>query len=202
MNSDTRVVAVFDFDHTLINRDSLVPFLFYAKGFKKSTLYLLALMPVFISFLMGIASRQEVKERILTLFFKGMSMEQLQALGNRYAEEKLDSFLKPEAMDRLKWHQSQGHRCLVVSASPEFYLKPWVARHGIEAVLASRLELTAGGELTGRLAGINCWGMEKRRRLETYLGSRDGYELYVYGDSRGDQELLAFANHPYYQKFV
>lgn len=195
------VVAAFDFDHTLINRDSLLPFLFYAEGYLQTGYRLGALCPVFVSFLVGKSSRQEVKEQILTRFFKGRAMEDLQAIGNRYADEKLDGYLKPEALERLRWHQAQGHRCVVVSASPEFYLKPWAARHGIEAVLASRLELTPTGELTGRLVGLNCWGAEKKNRLEAYLGPKEGYELYVYGDSRGDQELLALADHPYYRKY-
>lgn len=201
MMQHSDIIAAFDFDHTLINRDSLLPFLFYAEGYLQTVYRLGALSPVFASFLIGKSSRQQVKEKILTRFFRGRAMEELQALAKRYADEKLDGYLKPEALKRLMWHQSQGHRCVVVSASPEFYLKPWAARHGIEAVLASRLELTSTGELTGRLVGLNCWGAEKTRRLEAYLGPKEGYKLYAYGDSRGDQELLALADHPYYRTF-
>ena len=38
-------------------------------------------------------------------------------------------------------------------------------------------------------------------RLRDYLGSTENVQLYVYGDSRGDQEILALADYPFYRKF-
>lgn len=196
-------LAVFDFDHTITDRDSLLPFLFYIQGFWKTIYHLLVLTPDFICYLVGHLSRQEMKEKILTRFIGGRCFTEVQSLGQDYADCQLDNYLKPEAMKRLAWHQSQGHRCLLISASLEFYLKPWAKRHGFEEVLASCLELTSSGYVTGRLQGLNCWGPEKKRRLLAYLGSTqvDRIQLYVYGDSRGDQEILALANYPFYRKF-
>ena len=108
MNS-SKVVAVFDFDHTLTTCDSLVSFLCYAEGYIKSGCYLALLCPVFVRFLIGKTSRQEVKEKILTQFFRGRSMDDLQALGNAYAEQQLDRYLQPKAMQCLQWHREQGH---------------------------------------------------------------------------------------------
>ncbi|MCW8829046.1 MAG: HAD-IB family hydrolase, partial [Gammaproteobacteria bacterium] len=48
--------------------------------------------------------------------------------------------------------------------------------------------------------GENCYGAEKIRRLQSLLGERAGYDLYAYGDSRGDRELLALADHAYYKR--
>lgn len=201
MGTPPSVVAVFDFDHTLTDRDSLLPFLFYIAGFWKTTYYLSTLSLNFLRFLTGNLSRQEIKEKILTRFFRGWSSSDIDAMGKRYAHEKLDRYIKSEAMERLVWHKLQGHRCLLVSATLESYLKPWASRYGFENVLASRLELTRTGHLTGRLAGNNCWGQEKKRRLLEYLSSEKQYQLYVYGDSRGDKELLELANYPFYRTF-
>ena len=128
-------------------------------------------------------------------------MSEVEALGKEYANQQLDRYLRSEALQRLTWHQSQGHRCILVSASLEFYLKPWALRHGFEAVLASQVELSPLGKMTGHLVGLNCWGPEKLRRLLAYLGTKKDYQLYVYGDSRGDRELLAFADYPFYRRF-
>lgn len=195
------VVAAFDFDHTLSDRDSLLYFLFYMQGAWKTSYHLMTLGPAFARFILKDLSRQEIKEKILTRCMGGHSLEEIQAFGQDYAEKKLDDYLKSEALERIIWHQSQGHRCLIVSANLEVYLKPWALRHGFENVLASQLEVTPSGDVTGCLAGLNCWGPEKERRLLAYLGPKDNYELYVYGDSRGDQELLALADHPFYRKF-
>lgn len=195
-------IAVFDFDNTLTDRDSLLPFLFYVHGFWKTICHLLMLTPVFILYVLGILSRQRTKEKILNRFIGGRSWSDVQTLGKTYADQQLDHYLKPEAMKRVAWHQSQGHRCLLVSASLEFYLKPWAKRHGFEEVLASRLEVTSSGHVNGNLVGLNCWGPEKRLRLLSYLGSKDNKtKLYVYGDSRGDQEILELADYPFYRRF-
>lgn len=194
-------VAAFDFDHTLTDRDSLLAFLFYQAGCWKSSWYLVQLFPYFIQFFLGLIGRQEIKEKILTRFFKGLEGYSLQKWGQAYAEKQLDSYLKPQAIKRLQWHQAQGHECILISAAPDFYLHPWAERHGFKKVLSSHLELDKQGCVTGRLQGVNCWGPEKVRRLLTYLGSKDSYELYAYGDSRGDQELLALADHPFYRCF-
>ncbi len=194
-------IAAFDFDHTLTDRDSLLPFLFYMQGFGKASYHLTALTPQFIRFLMGNLSRQGIKEKILERFIGDCLWTEIQALGQQYADEQLDQYLKPEALERLAWHQTQGHRCLLVSASLEFYLKPWAKRHGFEETLCSRLEIAPTGYVTGRLNGLNCWGPDKAQRLLAYLGPKVNYQLYAYGDSRGDQEMLALADYPFYRTF-
>lgn len=161
MRKSSSIIAVFDFDHTLTNRDSLIPFLFYCQGLWKTSYHLAALSPTFIKFLLGNLSRQATKEKIITRFIGGWKFADVQAWGEKYAKKELDHYLKAEAMQRLAWHQAQGHRCLLVSASLEFYLKPWAKRHGFEEVLASCLELTSTSHVTGRLEGLNCWGLEK-----------------------------------------
>ncbi len=35
----------------------------------------------------------------------------------------------------------------------------------------------------------------------TYLGSLDNYEIYAYGDSAGDKDLLEIADHLFYRSF-
>lgn len=195
------IVAAFDFDNTLTVRDSLVPFLFKQAGFFKAYYHFARLAPAFLNFQLGYLSRQETKEKILTQFFKGISFHDLQASAKHYATNHLDHHLNPKALARLKWHQQQGHRCILVSASIDLYLSPWAERHGFEKALTSTLALDQQECVTGLLQGNNCWGAEKVKRLEDYLGPRETYRLYAYGDSRGDQEMLALADYPFYRSF-
>lgn len=196
-----RATAIFDFDNTLTDRDSLLPFLFYIQGFWKTIYSLTLLTPYFIRYLIGSLSRQRMKEKILTRFIGGKPYVEVQALGQQYVDQQLDRYLKPEALKRLAWHQSQGHRCLLVSASLEFYLIPWAMKHGFETALASRLEITPEGNVTGNLVGLNCWGPEKERRLLAYWNEIKPDHIYAYGDSRGDQEMLKLAHYPFYRTF-
>lgn len=195
------IIAAFDFDHTLTDRDSLLPFLMKLKGYPRSAAHIMRLSPSFIGYALRAISRQGMKERILRHFIRGACIDELEAHAEEYVFQQLDHYLQPKSVERLQWHQAQGHRCLLISASLELYLKPWAALHGFEKVLASRLELNEHQQTTGRLVGLNCWGPEKVRRLIEYVGPRQNYQLYAYGDSRGDQELLALADFPYYRQF-
>ena len=66
-------------------------------------------------------------------------------------------------------------------------------------MLATELEVDADGRCTGALVDGNCRGPEKVARLHAWLdehhGGRDAVELWAYGDSPGDLELLADADH-------
>jgi phosphatidylglycerophosphatase C len=84
----------------------------------------------------------------------------------------------------------------MISASLAVYLAPLGRQLGFDAVLATALEVGSDGRLTGRLEGANVRGQEKVDRLRQWLGV-DTCELWAYGDSDGDRELLALADHGY-----
>jgi HAD superfamily hydrolase (TIGR01490 family) len=99
-------------------------------------------------------------------------------------------------MRRLRWHQQAGHRIVLVSASLAVYLRPLALRLGIEDVLCT--DSTRSGDRYGdRLIGLNCRAAEKRRRLEQWLEERRFMhaEVWAYGNSVGDRELLDRADH-------
>lgn len=198
--SSNHVVAAFDFDGTLITRDSLVPFLIYLQGVFKTYSKLLLLSPYGLGFGLNLISRQQVKERVLKSFIKGMSFSDLLHLGERFANGVLDRFVCQELFKRYQWHKSQGHICILVSASLDFYLTPWAQRHGFHHVISSKLEIDNQGKVTGNLLGKNCWGPEKPKQLIELIGPKDQYTLYAYGDSRGDYELLQLADYSFYKK--
>lgn len=195
------VIAAFDFDGTITYRDSFLRFLLFSLGWKRGCAVLCSAFPVMIAYLLGRAGRQEVKEGLLYAGFKGRDLKEMELLGKRFAKQSLPQQVRPQALARIRWHQKQGHRCILVSASLDTYLKPWAKDQGFEAVLASRLAADPAGKVTGRLEGLNCRGPEKVRRLEDYLGSLSTYEIYAYGDSPGDRELLEIAQHSVYRTF-
>src|SRR4029078_9645871 len=83
----------------------------------------------------------------------------------------------------------------IVSASLDLYLERTAATLGIGTLLCSRMEVDADGRVTGRLIGGNCRGPAKLRRIREHFGE-GGYELWAYGDSAGDAEMLSAADHP------
>jgi phosphatidylglycerophosphatase C len=200
--SNKPVVAAFDFDGTLTHRDTLFPFLLQVAGPLKFSIKFLSLLPTLTLYALGMMKNDIAKIKVLQRFLADMDMAALQQQALQFAENKLPSLLRSEAMQRLAWHQEQGHRCVVVSASLEIYLRPWASKAGFSDILGSKLTLQADGTTSGNLQGENCFGPEKMHRLQALLGRRDEYILYAYGDSRGDKELLSAADYPYYKKFT
>jgi HAD superfamily hydrolase (TIGR01490 family) len=108
--------------------------------------------------------------------------------------------IRAEALERVRFHQQRGDRVVIVSASPTDWIVPWAASEGITEVIGNPAQVS-DGKVTGRLAGANCYGPEKVRRLLALNPERESYTLFAYGDGRGDRELLAAADHPYYRCF-
>jgi HAD superfamily hydrolase (TIGR01490 family) len=196
---DKPVVAAFDFDGTLTRRDTLLPFLLHTLGTVSVVRHALMLSPTLAGYGLGMIDNGVAKERVFIRCLGGMHLAELQQHGDRFATNVLPGLLRDEALRRLEWHQLQGHRCVVVSASLDLYVRPWAIKAGFDDVIATRLEMRDDRCTTGRLSGANCFGIEKLVRLETLLGKRERYNLYAYGDSRGDKELLAYADYAYYR---
>jgi len=201
MQVDKPVVAAFDFDGTLTQRDTMFPFLLHVAGWGAFVRQVSLLAPTLAGYGLGIVRNDIAKERVFTRFLSGMDLIELQRKAEQFSVQKLPGLLRAEAMQRLAWHKKQGHRCVVISASLELYVRPWALATGFDDVLATRLETQEQNRITGKLSGENCFGSEKVRRLEVLLGPRSDYTLYAYGDSRGDRELLSGADHAYYRQF-
>lgn len=190
---DARRIAAFDFDGTLARRDTLVPFLARAAGPRRFTRSLGA---EGLSRLRSRAAleRDGLKENMLRHVFSGTDPAALDALGAAYAE-RIHRLVRPEMRDRIDWHRREGHEVVIVSASLGAYLRPLAGRLGVDHVIAVELEIGADGRLTGAMVGPNVRGEEKAVRLRAWLG--DGpVTLWAYGDSSGDEALLAMADHP------
>jgi phosphatidylglycerophosphatase C len=185
----TRVVAAFDFDRTLSTRDNVVPFLTSVAGRP-------AVLMTFVKALPDLARghRDSVKARLARDLLGGRDAAEIREISARFGAECVARHLRGDVTARAEWHRDRGHERVIVSASFECYVAPVAAALGFDATLATRLEVGLDGTLTGELDGPNVRRKEKVRRLESWLGS-EPVELWVYGDSAGDRELLARADH-------
>jgi len=186
--------VAFDFDGTITTTDSLRDFVRYQVGNRRFLISGLLVLPWLVGMYTGLCKRAEAKARFLALTLRGRSQVELEEAAARYVAERLPTLIRPEMLERIEEHKRLGHRLVLVSASPTLYLGHWAQSAGFAAVLATQLEFR-DGRFTGRLASPNCWGPEKVRQLQHWLGDARGRVLFAYGDSRGDQEMLAFAEH-------
>ncbi len=188
------IIAAFDFDGTLTQRDTLGPFLREVAGTGRFVRALAADAPRLALAGMGAASRDRAKERLLRRLVGGRRHADLAALGHEHGTRVASSGLRSDTVARVRWHAEAGHEIAIVSASLDLYIDRAAELLGIATVLCSRLEVDGDGRVTGRLVGRNCRGPEKLRRIREHFGE-SGYELWAYGDSAGDAEMLAGADH-------
>ena len=198
MTTARPVVAAFDVDRTVTTRDCVVPFLRRVTGTVpfagRLALASGRLLPAIAR-----GERDRAKEQAVKIVFAGRRAVDVNATGDEFAAGVVRSWLRPDTMSRLRWHRGEGHDVVFVSASFGAYLHPLGNRLGADGVLCTELVVGDDGVLTGELSGVNCRGPEKVRRLHEWLDERHGgranVELWAYGDSPGDRELLADADH-------
>jgi phosphatidylglycerophosphatase C len=190
-------VAAFDFDGTLIGRDSFFPFIIRAVGRRALGRTVVVSGPA-LARGFGSGRRDGTKAALLAGLLNGYPWQQLQEKGEAYSRE-LEQRIRPAMAQRVAWHRDEGHRLVIVSAGLAVYLEPLGRRLGFDQVLATGLEVDSDGLLTGRLEGPNVRRAEKAVRLRDWIDTQLGaepWELWAYGDSAGDRELLAMAHHP------
>ena len=193
-------IAAFDFDETLTHRDTVVPFLRRVAGDRALALGLLArthrLAPAAVR-----RDRNALRAVATEQVFRDRPIAEVEEHARAHGDGIVATGLRSDTTGRLAWHRDQGHRVVIVSASYEQYVEIVGEHLGVDAVLATRLDVV-GGRCTGRLLGPNCRGPEKLDRLTRWLADQslalDDVTLWAYGDSSDDRELLAAADHPHW----
>ncbi|MCE9621635.1 MAG: HAD-IB family hydrolase [Actinomycetia bacterium] len=193
--SSTPDVAAFDVDGTLTVRDCVRPFLLRVGGWTGVSSAVLG-RPLVSLAAAARRDRDRLKELIVGGVLRGRNVEQVEALGEVFAQQVHDGWLRSDMVARLRWHQRAGHPTVLVSASLGPYLRPLGRRLGVDDVLCAEPQ-RQGDRFTDGLAGGNCRAAEKVRRLDAWLLARslDRATVWAYGDSAGDRELLARADH-------
>ena len=190
---DSRPLAVFDLDGTLVARDTFLPFLLRYAWTRRRLRPLLTL-PIYLGlYACRLLSDRAAKERVLISFLRGRSKFETAEDATRFARTWVQPRMRTEVMSKLREHQQAGHRVVLLSASPDVYV-PAIARElGITEVVCTRV---AGDDATwnGALVGGNCKGTAKLDRLREYLGcDRWATESFAYGDRPHDLTVLRWA---------
>ncbi len=214
--TNPQVVAAFDFDGTLTRGGSVWKFLVSVAGRRRVLQSgLLDLPKLLTAAVFGGSANDSAKEALYRRLLAGRDAREISELATKFGLSHFRSRVRPEVRDRLEWHLAQGHRVVVVSASPELYIRPVAAELGADAVIGTRLEVGEDGDLTGRYEGKNCRAAEKERRLREWISdtvvstaSRSAGDarvasggadapvpfVWAYGNSAGDLEMLRNAD--------
>lgn len=192
-------LVAFDFDGTLTVRDSFTAFLKWRAGSMRWTLGCLKLLPAVIAYLFH-RNRGRMKSAAVREFLKGERREVLEAEARAFAEQAAPELFRPDALMTWRRWRTNGARTIIVTASPDFVVAPFARGLGCDRLIASTLAYDQDDRAIGILAGPNCRGPEKVRRLREVYGE-DMHLTAAYGDTSGDREMLRIADEKGYRVF-
>lgn len=192
-------IAFFDFDGTITTKDSLLEFIKFYKGTFSFYLGFLLYSPFLLAYKLKIIPNYTAKQKVLQFFFKGESIENFQEKCDAFSAQVLPSMMRPKALLEIERMKKANTTVVIVSASAENWIRPWASKNKL-ALLGTRLA-TANGKITGSIDGVNCYGDEKVCRIKKQFELSEYNEIYCYGDSAGDKEMLELGTFRFYKPF-
>jgi phosphatidylglycerophosphatase C len=192
-------IAFFDFDGTITTKDTLLEIIKYRHGRWKFLLGFLLNSPWLVAFKLGIISNQLAKEKVLRYFFGNMPAASFKQMASTFAATVVPTLVRPRAQQEINKLQEAGYEVVVVTASAEDWIADWCRRMNLQ-LIATKLEVK-DDRITGRIAGLNCHGEEKVRRIRAQYQLDQYRSIICYGDSSGDQPMLALGTTRFYKPF-
>ena len=196
-----RKIYAFDFDGTLTTKDTLLEFIRFAKGSGQMFRGFLLFSPLLLLMKLHLYPNWKAKQQLFSYFFKGMNIDDFNALCKHFAEQN-KHLLRPAGIEKVRQAiEEEQATVLIISASIDNWVRPFFDEIDKKIqVLGTQIE-TKEGRLTGQSTTKNCYGQEKVNRLTALYPHREAYDLIAFGDSRGDKELLDFADKGFYKPF-
>lgn len=193
-------LAIFDVDYTLTRRETLMEF--YIFMIKKSPgLIIHAPRAVISAFLYAVRvlDSKIAKENFIA-FIDGIKEEKMQELVEEFYEKRLSKIIYSDAIDTIKKLKAEGYKVYLISASAEFYLNELYKIKEVDKIIGTRFT-SVGGKYSRKMAGENCKGEEKVKRLMEVLKEEnievDFKNSYMFSDSLADLPLFNLVGNPY-----
>lgn len=202
-------VYLFDFDGTLTSADTLLEFIRYACGRRRFFIGFALFSPLLVLMKLHLYPNYRAKQRLFAWYFKGMSIDNFDLVCRRFAHHN-QRLMRQKALDKLREIFHNNETICVVSASIDNWVRPFFdniskASRSDFRVIGTEVEVDTDGVLTGRFRTPNCYGAEKVRRVLEAMpqlkSNRQDFWVVACGDSRGDKELLEFADEAHFKPF-
>jgi HAD superfamily hydrolase (TIGR01490 family) len=198
--AEPRVAAFFDLDKTVIAKASMVAFSrpLHRAGMLSRRMMLRAAWGQILYAQFGATPEklEKLRESVLQLT-KGWDQAEISTIVRETLGDVIEPIVYDEALDRIRAHQSWGHKVFIVSASPEEVVAPIAQLLGVDEAIATRAELDAEGRYSGRTERY-VYADEKVVAVRE-VAIRDGLDLdhcWAYSDSATDIPMLEAVGHP------
>jgi phosphatidylglycerophosphatase C len=126
----------------------------------------------------------------------GLPRERAEREAEAFASAEVPRVLRGRGLETLAAHRRRGDRLVLLSASPDLYVRHIALRLGFDEVISTELRWESDRYL-GELASANRRGPEKRRCLEALRAHHPGARFAAYGNAASDLEHLATVEEPW-----
>jgi phosphoserine phosphatase/putative flippase GtrA len=175
-------VNVYDFDGTIYDGDSSLDFWRYClKNKPVKSVYFLALILATVLYSLGFYSKEQFKSKFFACVKSLADTEQTVREFWYTHRKKIKTFY----LDEHKTLDERKAGEVIISASPEFLLRPLCDEWGV-TLIASR-----ASPRTGEWLGTNCHGAEKVNRFRAMFP--DVVVARFYSDTLSDEPMAALA---------
>lgn len=184
-------LVLFDFDKTITKKDSFIEFLKF--NYSPIIYYwkLFLLSPWIFCYLLKIISAKRLKERFLSVFFKGKTKPFLFQKGSEFSGAVIPKILNHDVYNEFLYH-SKNSKVVIVSASIDIWLESWCQEHKCD-LICTRLDFE-NDVFTGKINGKNIKGSSKREMVLKQYKTDEFDEIIVYGNKGLDNELFKLAS--------
>lgn len=192
-------IAFFDLDGTITHKDTMIEFIRFTRGNFRLYFSLWILSPMLILYALKLYPNDKAKRHLINWHFKGRSQSQMESWANAFSQEVMPGLLRPQAMECLEAHRSNGVGLVIVTASLDIWVKPWAAAQKIDLIATG--STYRDGKLTGEYSTSNCYGPEKVVRINAEYDLSRFETIYAYGDTSADKHMLALADEAFFKPF-
>ncbi len=158
-------------------------------------------LPMLLAYRIGLYPNWKAKQVIMKHFFKGEPLNEFNLMCEEFFKVKGEWLLYKSAVTKIQEYLAKGIEVIIITASAENWVSPFARYLGVKFVAGTKMEIDRENRITGKFLTANCYGKEKVNRILELFPERTNYYLVVYGDSKGDKELLEIANESYYKLF-
>jgi HAD superfamily hydrolase (TIGR01490 family) len=194
-------LAIYDMDKTITRSPTWTPFLAFAM--RRRARWRMALLPwaalAGLAYVLKLIDRAELKQTTQRRLLGGtLARDHVESVTAAFADHIAATGVLDAARARIAEDKAAGYRLVMATASYAFYAGAIAERLGFDGVIATESEQDPAGALSWRMAGENCYGPAKLRRIEAWLEAQgiDRAEAHIrfYSDHVSDAPALEWAD--------
>lgn len=180
------MINAYDFDETIYDGDSSVDFYLYCLK-RKPSIIIMAPIQIYgaLLYFLKIKNKDFMKERIFSF---------LKMIKN--IDDYIEDFWIKHKKNIKEWYLKQKKKTdVIISASPEFLLKPLEKELGVERIIATKVN-----KYTGKFESRNCHDYQKIKRYEAEMRRKNDIKRFYSDSIKSDKAMFEYALEAYLVK--